>query len=54
MKFIEVDLGLRPFFLDSVSKRIIGADILSKFGIRIDHGHKRLVDSQTSLNVCDF
>lgn len=51
-----MDLGFRrefkhPFVLASVTRPIIGADFLTKFGIVVDLRNKKLLDSNTSLTV---
>lgn len=53
---IEVDLGLRrnyphEFILASVSKPIIGADFLAKYGLLPDLKNRKLIDPSTSLTI---
>lgn len=56
-KLINVNLGLRrefPFIftIANISKPIIGADFLDKYGILIDIKNKKLIDPLTNLSVC--
>lgn len=56
VRLLSVDLGFRrdlkhPFILASVTRPIIGADFLTKFGIVVDLANKRLLDTNTSLSV---
>lgn len=56
IQIISVDLGLRrqfdwEFLVADVSKAIIGADFLSKFGLVIDLKNKKLIDSVTKLQT---
>lgn len=55
-KFVNVNLGLRrefpfSFTIANISKPIIGADFLSKFGILIDLKNKKLMDPLTNLST---
>jgi cleavage and polyadenylation specificity factor subunit 1 len=55
-KLLTLDLKLRrdlpfSFIIADISKPIIGADFLTKYGLLIDLKHKRLIDPLTSLSV---
>lgn len=55
-KLLNIDLGLRRefpfiFVIADISKPIIGADFLSKYGILIDIKHRCLIDPLTKLSV---
>lgn len=56
MKLLEIDVGLRreivhDFVLADISKPIIGADLLQKYGLLVDVKNKRLIDPLTSLSI---
>lgn len=55
-KVLKVDLGLRREFLHiftiaDVTRPIIGADFLMKFGLLVDVANRKLRDSETDLSV---
>lgn len=55
-KTITLNLGLRrpycwPFIIAKVTKPIIGADLLSHFGLLIDLNSKKLIDNLTKLST---
>lgn len=55
-KLLSVNLGLRRefpfvFVVADISKPIIGADFLEKYGLLVDVKHKSLIDPLTSLSV---
>lgn len=54
-KLLKLDLGLRrsfcwPFIIADVQQPIIGADFLAEFGLLVDIGNKRLLDTKTKLH----
>lgn len=59
-KLLNVDLGLRRefpfiiFLIANISKPIIGADFLYKYGLLIDIKNKCLIDPLTNLSVNTF
>lgn len=55
-KLLKVNLGLRRefpfvFTIANISKPIIGADFLAKFGLLVDVQNKKLIDPLTKLSV---
>lgn len=55
-KLLNVSLGLRrkfsyPFLIASVTRPIIGADFLRRFGINVDLRNRKLMDSTTKLET---
>lgn len=58
-KLLNIDLGLRRefpfiFIIADISKPIIGADFLCKYGLLVDVKHKCLIDPLTKLSVNAF
>lgn len=56
MQFVNVDIGLRRkfpfnFLIAEVTRPILGADFLHKFGLIVDVKNKRLIDRETTLSV---
>lgn len=54
--FVNVNIGLRRnfpfnFIVAEVTRPILGADFLSKFGLLVDVQNKRLIDKETTLSV---
>lgn len=54
--FEKVNIGLRRIFpfnfiIAEVTRPILGADFLSKYGLLVDIKHKRLIDKETTLSI---
>ena len=53
---LTLNLGLRrtfhwEFVIAEVKTPILGADLLHYYGLLVDMGHKRLIDTETNLHV---